>query len=76
MMGYERCLINAFQETFHDAKLEGCKFHWKSCIRKCLLDLYNKDVEFILLIRYIWALAFMPEDMVVKIWETFISEKV
>jgi hypothetical protein len=81
MMDYERGLINAFQETFHEAKVEGCEFHWKSCLRKRLaseglLDLYNKDVEFILLIRYIWALAFVPEDMVVKIWETVIGEKV
>jgi hypothetical protein len=33
-------------------------------------------VEFILLIRYLRALAFIPEDMVVEIWKTVISEKV
>jgi hypothetical protein len=41
-----------------------------------LMDLHHKDVESILLIRYIWALAFVPEDMVVQIWGTVISEKV
>ncbi len=81
MMDYERGLISAFQETFPDAKLEGCEFHWKNCLRKRLasdglLDLYNKDVEFILLIRNIWALAYVPENMVVKIWESVINEKV
>jgi hypothetical protein len=58
MADYEKGLTNAFQETFHDAKLEGYEFHWKSCLRKRLDSeglraFYSKDVEFILLIRYI-----------------------
>jgi hypothetical protein len=32
------------------------------------MRLYNEDVDFSLLVRYIWALAYVPINMVVPIW--------
>jgi hypothetical protein len=81
MMDYERGLLNAFSESFPAAAVVGCEFHWKSCLRKRiasdgLMRLYNEDVDFSLLVRYIWALAYVPINMVVPIWETIIQDKV
>jgi hypothetical protein len=58
MMDYERGLLNAFSESFPAASIVGCAFHWKSCLRKRiasddLMRLYNEDVDFSLLVRYI-----------------------
>jgi hypothetical protein len=81
MTDYEMGMIKAFHETFPAAKMAGCEFHRKNCLRKKLdtiglKTLYNHNIEFILLVRYIWALAFVPLDKVVTIWETLIQEKV
>jgi hypothetical protein len=62
MMDYERGLNSAFEATFENSEIEGCDFHWKQCLQKRmsdedLLDLYNRDANFHLLIRYIWALS-------------------
>jgi hypothetical protein len=41
------------------------------------MRLYNEDIDFLLLVRYIWALAYVvPINMVVPIWEMVIHEKV
>ena len=40
------------------------------------MELYNTDTEFHRLVRYIWALAYVPPEHVVPIWESFIQEKV
>jgi hypothetical protein len=74
-------LIKAFHETFPNAEIAGCEFHWKSCLTSKidnvgLKNLYSENIEFILLVRYIWALAFVPLDKVVSVWETVIQEKV
>jgi hypothetical protein len=81
MMDYERGLLHAFSESFPAAAIVGCQFHWKSYLRKRiasdgLMRLYNEEVDFSLLVRYIWAMAYGPINMVVPIWETIIQEKV
>jgi hypothetical protein len=40
------------------------------------MGLYNNDIKLQQLIRSIWALAFIPLDMVITVWETIIQEKV
>jgi hypothetical protein len=64
-MDYERGLLNAFIESFPDTAIVGCEIHWKSCPRKRiasdgLIRLYNEGGDFSLLVRYIWALAYVP----------------
>jgi hypothetical protein len=81
MMDYEKGLNNAFNITFENVNVVGCDFHWKNCLLKRLsddglLELYNRDMEFHLLIRYIWALSYVPLVRVVDFWEKFIGERV
>ncbi len=81
MMDYEKGPLNAFSESFPVAAIVGCEFHRKSCLRKRiashgLMRLYNEDVDFSLLVRYIWALVYVHINMVVPIWEAIIQEKV
>jgi hypothetical protein len=81
MMDYERGVIESFKTTFEDAQIAGCDFHWKSCIRKRIAGdglqlLYNNDIQFSMLIRYIWALSCVPPDMIQAAWTTVIQEKV
>jgi hypothetical protein len=81
MMDYERGLIDAFKTTFEEVQIAGCDFHRKSCIRKRIAGdglqlLYNNDLQFSMLIRYIWPLSYVPPDMVVVAWTTVIQDKV
>jgi hypothetical protein len=78
---FERGLNSAFRTTFDGVTILGCDFHWKSLLRKRiaadgLLSLYNSDSEFHRLVRYIWALAYVPDDQVVRVWDSFIQEKI
>ena len=40
-----------------------------------LRELFNEDQLFQCLVRNIWALAYVPEDDVIRAWSTFIKEK-
>jgi hypothetical protein len=80
MMDYERGLNTAFRSTFEGASIVGCDFHWKTLLKRRLAAdgltlLYNSDDEFQRLIRHIWALAYVPPDAVVTVWETIIQER-
>jgi hypothetical protein len=40
------------------------------------MKLYNKDSDFQKIIRLIWALAYVSQDMVTTVWEINIQETV
>ena len=40
-----------------------------------LRELFNEDQLFQCLVRYVWALVYVPEDDVIRAWSTFIKEK-
>jgi hypothetical protein len=72
MMDYEKGLIAAFKTAFPSVSQVGCEFHWKSCLRKRLaadglIGLCNNAVKLQQLIRSIWALAYVPLDMVTTV---------
>jgi hypothetical protein len=75
---YEQGLIDVVRSTYEDVQLAGCDFHWKSYIRKRIAAdglqlLYNDDLQFSMLIRYIWALSYVPPDKGVSAWTTVIQ---
>jgi MULE transposase domain len=81
MMDFEKSMNAAFRSTFEDVKIVGCHFHWKSALRKRiaaegLMILYNSNDNFHNLVRYIWALAYVPVDQVIPIWEKFIRARI
>jgi len=78
MMDTEKAFIGAFSDEFPEASFTGCDFHYKNCLKKHIAPqgvkkLYNEDPNFIMLVRYMWALAFVPEDKIIPIWETEIK---
>jgi hypothetical protein len=81
MMDFEKSMNAAFRSTFEGVNIVGCHFHWKSALRKHiaaegLMILYNSDDNFHNLVRYIWALAYVPQDQVIPIWENFIRARI
>jgi hypothetical protein len=81
MMDFEKGMNAAFRTTFEGIPIAGCNFHFKSALRKRLgteglLTLSDEDEKFHNLIKYIWALAYLPKEHVIPIWQTFIREKI
>ena len=73
---FELAAINAASETFPDADFSGCFFHLPSNVWKKIQALglqyhYNNDaVEFALHLRMITALACVPHDDVIDVFES------
>jgi hypothetical protein len=79
-MDFEKGLITAFSSTFPGVTISGCEFHWKNCLRKRidaegLLVHYNSDIKLQQLVRFIWALAYVPKHEIVSAWETVILDR-
>jgi hypothetical protein len=79
---FEKGITNAFKMYYAKIPVYGCDAHFKRALRTHLTSekyqlglLYNTNTEFQTLIRYIWALSFVPEDHVVAVWEGFIGER-
>ena len=75
LFDFELAPINAASETFPDADISGCFFHLTSNVWKKIQALglqyhYNNDAdEFVLHLRMITALAFVPHDDVIDVFE-------
>jgi len=76
MTDFEQSSINAFKIQFQNAKQNGCFFHQTQCVwRKIqtisgMVEKYKTDSEFSLQVRYLSALAFVPENDVIDVFET------
>jgi hypothetical protein len=65
MMDFERSAISAFQESFPEAEVRGCFFHFQQCLYRKLQELgysrlYDTDKHFAKRVRMFAALAFVP----------------
>ncbi|KAK9753233.1 hypothetical protein QE152_g3702 [Popillia japonica] len=74
-------MITALRNKFPDARLRGCAFHFTQCIlrainSKGLKQRYETDVEFALKPRMLPAVAFMPTESVVEIFETLCENEI
>jgi hypothetical protein len=74
MMDFEKAAINAVQDVYPDAKIQGCLYHLSQNIYRKVQSLglqerYQTDAEFSLLMRMIPALAFVPIDEVINVFE-------
>lgn len=68
VMDFEIAALNAFSANFPNATINGCYFHLSQCMwrkiqeNKATLQRYKSDGEFMLHIKMILALAFLPID--------------
>ena len=74
MMDFEKAAINAVQDVYPDANIQGCLYHLSQNIYRKVQSLglqerYQTDAEFSLLMRMIPALAFAPIHEVINVFE-------
>jgi hypothetical protein len=79
---FETSIIKGFKRVYSEVDVRCCDTHFKRALRrhivgpKCQLgQLYNSNVEFQTLVRYLWALSLVPENQVVQVWEDFLSKE-
>jgi hypothetical protein len=71
MSDFELASINAFSKSFPRAEQKGCFFHFSQALHRqlqqhpTLLAKYGNESDFSLKLRYLKALAFIPECDVV-----------
>lgn len=81
MMDFEKAVINVCKEIYPSAQIRGCFFHFKQSIYRKVQELglkkrYDTDSVFSSRIRYLAALAFVPEAEVANAFEELISKQI
>jgi hypothetical protein len=77
MTDFERAAINAFTSSFPSSNQRGCFFLFSQCIwrriqtQECyeIHQQYIKDPNFALQIKMLAALAFIPPNDVIKVFD-------
>ena len=79
---FEKAIMRGFLNCYPDVPVMGCDTHFKRAIRRKLTStelglgsLYQNNVDFQTLVRYLWALSLVPEEDIVKTWEDVISSR-
>ncbi|XP_024889570.1 uncharacterized protein LOC112465968 [Temnothorax curvispinosus] len=75
MIDFESSFASAFVKCFPDAEISGCHFHfgqriWRKVQSVGLQVRYGQDSNFVLSIKMLVALAFVPVDDVINAFET------
>ena len=76
---FELAAIRAFQNTFPMATITGCMFPFGQCVWRKLqsegfAQRYRDEPGFALLVKRLLALAFIPTDDVIEVFETLITD--
>lgn len=71
---FEKAMLNAISVQFPGASVKGCFFHFTQCIFRAVQNhgfklRYETDPEFALRIRMLSAIAFVPPNFVVEVFE-------
>ncbi|KAL4085498.1 hypothetical protein QTP88_027356 [Uroleucon formosanum] len=80
MMDFEKAAMNAVKSEFPNTSINGCFFHLSQCIWRHLQEAglqknYIQDSEFALHIRMLPALAFVPQNKVIKDYEKLLDSE-
>ena len=74
--------MRGFRNCYPDVTVMGYDTHFKRAIRRKLTStelglgsLYQNNVDFQTLVRYLWALSLVPEEDIVRTWEDVISSR-
>ena len=79
MVDFELAAIRAFQNTFPTATITGCMFHFGQCVWRKLQaegfsERYRNEPDFALLVKRLLALAFVPPQDVIDLFEHLIED--
>lgn len=80
MSDFEKASRNAFRDEFPAAEGKGCFFHLRQCVfrhihkDKDVFHKYSNDAEFCLMMKHLVALAFLPPEDVIAIYEKLMDE--
>lgn len=80
MMDFEKAAMNAVKSEFPNTSINGCFFHLSQCIWRHLQEAglqknYIQDSEFALHIRMLPALAYVPQNKVIKDYEKLLDSE-
>ena len=75
LMDFEKVVINIFTAKFGNSRLQGCFFHLCKAVMRHVQSAglkakYENNSDFAHRLRHLAALAFVPVDDVVKVFET------
>ncbi|XP_072397919.1 uncharacterized protein [Diabrotica undecimpunctata] len=78
MMDFERAAMNAAQTEFPNVRIRGCFFHFSQCMWRHIQSagLQRRNIEnpdFALHLRQLTALAFVPDNHVVRVYEELLN---
>ncbi|XP_055345159.1 uncharacterized protein LOC129593005 [Paramacrobiotus metropolitanus] len=78
LIDFEQAAWTAFRRIFRKTTVQGCLFHFGQNVCKRILkygfsERYISDLQFNTQCKMLLALAFVPVDDVVKVYETFIQ---
>ena len=78
MVDFEKVVHRQIEESFPNASVSGCLFHYKQAVRRQLgakgcMALYNADRNFQTLVSMLYSLPFVPSREVVHVFETVVQ---
>ena len=76
---FESAILKAIRLVYPNTELRCCDVHLMRALRKNirknhLLAAYNSDPRLQEFVRRLWGLSLVPEDQVVKVWESFVEK--
>ena len=78
-LDFEAAAIKAAKEVWPDTRIVTCDTHWKRALRNGqsqsgLTAMVNQDSDMQNWCRTVWALCFVPEEEVLKVWTDVIHK--
>ena len=79
MLDYEADEIKVTKEVLSESNIITCQVHWHRALRKKLTDIglvphCNRDITIQVFFRKLWALAFVPEEDVLTVWDKIVDD--
>ncbi|XP_025202054.1 uncharacterized protein LOC112599382 [Melanaphis sacchari] len=78
MQDFEKAVMNVIKTEFPNTKIRGCFFHliqaiWRQIQHHGLAKQYSDDVQFLLEVRKLAALAFVLADTIIEAFESLLE---
>jgi len=75
---FEKSLLSAIRQVYPRSKIMGCEIHWKRALQRKaqkfnISGFLSRNARGQYLMRVIWAMAFVPESDLIKVWDNFVG---